>query len=77
MNRGNYEAKMSLDKGAKADLQWWVYNAHKVCLRINKGRYHLTLSSDASGHGWGITDGTTEGMGDGMKMKLLMQRVMK
>ena len=44
LNRGNYEANMSLDEGAKADLDWWVHNAHKVCLRINKGHYDLTLS---------------------------------
>ena len=79
LNRGNYEAKMSLDEGAKADLDWWVHNAHKVCLHINKGHYDLTLSSDASGHGWGITDGMTEGGvgGDGMRMKLLMQTIMR
>ena len=63
LNRGNYDAITSLGPTAKAELTWWVHNAHNAYLAINKGRYDMTLSSDASGLGWGIFDGKTEGGG--------------
>ena len=62
-NKGNYQARMSLSENSKVELRWWVLNALHVHRLIDKGRFDMTLSSDASGLGWGITDGETEGGG--------------
>jgi hypothetical protein len=63
--KGNWKAKMTLSTGAKADIEWCLLHAHQVYRLINKGSYDMTLSSDASGLGWGISDGVTEGEGGG------------
>ena len=62
-SKGNYHGKMILSEGAKIELQWWIQNAASVSRKIHKGPFALTLTSDASGLGWGITDGNTEGGG--------------
>ena len=54
---------MTLSIRAQTELKWWVHNAHYVYRSIDKGSYDMTLSSDASGLGWGISDGKTEGGG--------------
>ena len=52
---------MTLSIRAQTELKWWVHNAHYVYRAIDKGSYDMTLSSDAPGLGWDISDGKTVG----------------
>ena len=62
-NRGNYKASMSLPKKAIAELQWWMQNVHKAFSCLKRDPPMMTLTSDASGLGWGITDGHSQNGG--------------
>ena len=70
LNKGNYNANMCLTKWAVRELEWWVNNVHNVSLSLDKGKPNLTLSSDASGKGWGISDGQTDGGGRWNKIEM-------
>ena len=63
LSRGDYNANMQLSGGARAELLWWEHYVHTVSLSLDKGPYQFCLSSDASGKGWGISDGPTDGGG--------------
>ena len=50
---------MSIFGSAKSELQWWISNIDSSDMKIDKGRPQMRLDSDASGQGWGATDGET------------------
>jgi hypothetical protein len=55
--RGDYKALMTLSSGAVADLDWWIKNLKCAYADIIRPKSSLTLETDASGRGWGATDG--------------------
>ena len=52
-SKGNFEATMTLSNEARADLRWWIENAHTCPVYVNHGEPEFELFTDASGHGWG------------------------
>ena len=58
-NCGHYDRSMSISRMAKEDLQWWIANIDNSYSCIYRGTPDMEISSDASGLGWGATNGTT------------------
>ena len=50
---------MKLTLLAKTELQWWLGNIATSYRPISQRPFHKNIASDASGLGWGATDGTT------------------
>ena len=75
-NRINWKAKMT-EYASTSRVRMVAYNVHKVYGTINKGSYDMILSSDASGLGWSISDGKTEGRVDGIAERWWMLQRMK
>ena len=50
---------MTISKEAKRDLQWWIDHVDTAYSYICKSEPDVYLTSDASGKGWGASDGTT------------------
>lgn len=59
-NYGHFDRPMKLSILAKIELQWWLKNVETAVRHINKGPYYVTITSDASGRGWGATNGITD-----------------
>ncbi|XP_072039807.1 uncharacterized protein [Amphiura filiformis] len=59
ISKGNFDSKMILSDKARAELVWWIQNIDTAYRCINHGVPIIRLQSDASGLGWGGTDGTT------------------
>ena len=53
INRGNFEAKMTVSHQAKMDLTWWVDNIMTTYKKVSQAPPTLTVYSDASRLGWG------------------------
>ena len=58
-SKGHYDRKMSLSMAAKAELMWWVQNIDSCCGSISQAPPSVMITSDASGLGWGASDGNT------------------
>jgi hypothetical protein len=58
-SHGNFEAKTELNKEARKDLEWWILNIHKetTLALLRTSSPQVQIESDASGLGWGGTDG--------------------
>ena len=59
-NFGHYDRKMQISLEAKHEINWWIDNIDAAYSKILRGAPDLEISSDASGLGWGATDGTTD-----------------
>ena len=59
-NNGNFDSMMSLSPQAKADILWWLHNIHTSVRDIRRNCHTKIITSDASGLGWGATDGKHE-----------------
>ena len=57
-NQGNFDKLMSLSCSAQAELTWWTENMLYSVKRIEVPPVDLTVHTDASMLGWGVTDGT-------------------
>ena len=57
---GHFDRQMQLSKPAWKELEWWIQNIDTSVCELNKGTPTLCITSDASGLGWGATDGITE-----------------
>ena len=57
---GNFDKFMSLSIMANRELKWWLANVASMYRTIDKGPITMQITSDASGLGWGATDGTVE-----------------
>ena len=56
INRGNFDAKMSLSARARFELTWWTQNISTMFAPIQWPPLTKELAADASGHnGWGAT----------------------
>lgn len=56
---GHFDRPMTLSLGAKEELHWWLRSLDHSFNLISRGAPTLCLTSDASGLGWGATDGNT------------------
>ncbi|XP_071951900.1 uncharacterized protein [Antedon mediterranea] len=59
INRGNFEAKIKISICAREEARWWYMNVGQVVRNIHRQNPGLTLESDASGLGWGGSNGIT------------------
>ena len=59
LNHGHYDRHMTISKEAKRDLQWWIDHVDTAYSYICRSKPDVYLTSDASGKGWGASDGTT------------------
>jgi hypothetical protein len=50
---------MHISNNARTDLQWWIENVDISYSCIYWGKPDIQIASDASGSGWGATNGTT------------------
>ena len=57
VEKGNFDAKMTLSDKARSDIHWWISNAHLSNKVINHGSIDLVISTDASLLGWGASLG--------------------
>ena len=55
INKGDYDALMSLSAKARSELHWWVINVNTAFKNIMQTNPDLTLTTDASNTGWGAT----------------------
>ena len=62
-HEGNFEGKIRLSAKAKAEIQWWINNNDNSCHHINISNPDITIYTDASLTGWGITDGISPSRG--------------
>ncbi|XP_068704681.1 uncharacterized protein [Montipora foliosa] len=53
INKGDYDALMSLSAKARSELHWWVINVNTAFKNIIQTNPDLTLTTDASNTGWG------------------------
>ena len=56
-HKGNFEGKIRLSVKAKVGMQWWINNTDNSCHHISITNPDITLYTDESLTGWGITDG--------------------
>ena len=61
-NYGNFEAKSEMGANARNDLDWWISNIENEATKadIRPPNADLTIESDASGMGWGGTNGVNK-----------------
>ena len=50
---GDFDSGCYLSDEAKAEITWWIDNVASVSRNIDHGNWKFTLSTDASGFGWG------------------------
>ena len=62
-HEGNFEGKIRLSAKAKAEIQWWINNNDNSCQHINIFNPDMTIYTDASLTGRGITDGISSSRG--------------
>ena len=53
INKGDYDALMSLSAKARSELHWWVINVNTAFKNIMHTNPDLTLTTDAFNTGWG------------------------
>lgn len=58
ISKGDFDAKMTLSNSAIEDTKWWINNIIESSNNIATPPVEITLFTDASNLGWGITDGT-------------------
>ena len=57
--KGNYQTRMNLSEDAKVEIRWWILNITQCTRTLLERTPSLRLQTDASGLGWGASDGTT------------------
>lgn len=67
--KGNFDSRMSLSDDSRQELDWWITNIDRSFNVISHGQPSSTLTTDASGTGWGAVYGTTSTGGLGLTMK--------
>ncbi|KAJ8036645.1 hypothetical protein HOLleu_20684 [Holothuria leucospilota] len=58
LSRGNFDKVIGLNEKAKQELRWWYEHVALSCRLIQKPKVAFELHSDASGEGWGATNGS-------------------
>ena len=63
-HKGNFVEKISLSAKAVSEIHWWINNIDNSCHHINSIPIpDITINTDASLTGWGITNGITPSRG--------------
>ena len=63
-HKGNFDGKISLSVKAVSEIHWWINNIDNSCHHINSIMIpDITIHTDASLTGWGITNGITPSRG--------------
>ena len=79
-SRGNYEGKMTLNKDALKDIQWWKDNIRGQCTLLLRPRPTHILSTDSSKLMWGAVLGNAKTGGnwtaDECKLHINVQEMM-
>ena len=52
---GNYDGKMTLDVTSRDDINWWITHLDSEFAYIKTPKPSVTLCTDASHDGWGVT----------------------
>ena len=60
LSRGDFDAHLILSVAAKADLQWWIDNTALAVRHLQRNMPQMEIQSDASGLGWGATNGKAQ-----------------
>lgn len=50
---------MKISEGAREELIWWIGHIDNAVNTFRRGKPSIVIESDASGLGWGVTDGVT------------------
>lgn len=53
--KGNYDGDMTITHDCIEDIQWWISNIENTSKEVTLPPPTVTLTSDASGYGWGAT----------------------
>ena len=61
--KGDFEKEIVLSHNAICDIKWWINNIDNSCHKIQNPNPDITIHTDASLTGWGITDGTNPSRG--------------
>jgi hypothetical protein len=62
--KGNFDSYMIISTASKQDLKWWADNIKSSGAPISRGMPSHTLTTDASGEGWGaVLDNSVEQTG--------------
>ena len=61
--KGNFDAMLTLCKGAKLDIQWLIENISWAYNHISYGNTSITITTDASNKGWSVVSGTFSTLG--------------
>ncbi len=62
-NKWNFDKCFTLSDRARDDIRWWATNILEASAPIGRGTPSLTLTTDASGHGWGAVIDDSDGTG--------------
>ena len=58
INKGNFEAKISISNKCRNCLLWWIENVDSACRLIQLPNPVIVIESDSSNYGWGGYDKT-------------------
>ena len=62
LNKGNFDAMLTINSAGMEDLQWWVDNIEHAFKPVALPKVDLSMHIDASKMGWGaVINGTTTG----------------
>lgn len=53
LNKGNFDAKMSMTFPMLKEIDWWIENLPSAQRKISHGIPEIVITTDASGSGWG------------------------
>ena len=59
-NKGDFDKLMEIDSSVKQELRWWIENVDSCIKMLTVRPISKCLESDASGLGWGATDGCSK-----------------
>ena len=63
LSNGNYDASVRLSNEAKKELSWWITNIMSSLQHIHVPDPDITIYTDSSTLGWGVTDGKNPSRG--------------
>ena len=63
LSNGNYDASVRLSNEAKKEFSWWITNIMSSLQHIHVPDPDITIHTDSSTLGWGVTDGKNQSRG--------------
>ena len=62
-SKGDFDAKTEISKEGITELEWWTNNIHAATISVKIPDIDMTIYTDASDLGWGITNTTSSSGG--------------